>query len=206
MKTLHTWSSSQFLLIKWRWGTSRMHSIDRTTSFSSNLWMTTLGEWTLSSSLGQAEFKSRLQQHVFVGHQLCLLSQCCVPGTHGLKRTICTITKTHTYAYSSLQCCQGRNHRWRHSFALLQRQGGFMGEYTFLNVRYVSARAVSRSGSESWQKTICHNIRGGLLFWREMLTAFDMFVDSFCHVTFCFAFCSKCSHKRNCVKCLHHVQ
>ena len=48
-------------------------------------------------------------------------------------------------------------------------------------------------------------IRGGLLFWQEMLTAFDMFVDCFCHVTFCFAFCSKCSHKRNCVKCLHHV-
>ncbi len=28
-------------------------------------------------------------------------------------------------------------------------------------------------------------LRGGLLFWREMLTAFDMFVDCFCHVTFC---------------------
>ena len=49
-------------------------------------------------------------------------------------------------------------------------------------------------------------LRGGILFWREMLMAFDMFVDCFCLVTFCFAFCSKCSHKRNCVKYLHHVQ
>ncbi len=46
------------------------------------------------------------------------------------------------------------------------------------------------------------SVRGGILFWREMLTAFDMFVDCFCHVTFC----SQCSHKRNCVKYLHHVQ
>ena len=51
-----------------------------------------------------------------------------------------------------------------------------------------------------------HTVRGGILFWREMLTAFDMFVDCFCHVTFCSAFCSQCSHKRNCVKYLHHVQ
>ncbi len=46
----------------------------------------------------------------------------------------------------------------------------------------------------------------GVLFWREMLTEFDMFVCCFSHVTFCFTFCSKYWHKRNCVTYLHHVQ